>query len=94
MAESILHFGAVTLKVNGTGTLRMSLIGLDEVRTYTLNTLTMQTAPGKEPTVLANFNSQRARLRMKTTAIDEYMRIDRVIIWIKELATSYPNGGR
>lgn len=94
MAESILHFGAVTLRINGTGILRMTLIGLDETTTKSLNILPMATAPGKEPTVLSNFNSQRARLRMQTTAIDEYMRVNRVIFWVKELATSFPNGGR
>lgn len=94
MAESILHFGAVSIRVNGEGILRMTLIGLDETRTKTLNILTMATSPGKEPTVLSNFNSQRARLRLETTAIDEYMKVNRVVLWVKEVSTSFPNGGR
>lgn len=94
MAESILHFGAVSLRVNGTGVLRMSFIGLDAVKTKTLNTFSMSLTPGKEPTVLSNFNSQRAVLRVETTAIDEYMEINRIIVWIKEVATSFPSGGR
>lgn len=94
MAESILHFGAVSLRINGTGICRMTLIGLDDSKTKTLNTLAMQASPGKEPTVLTNFNSQRARLKMLTSTLDEYMRVNRVILWVKEVATSYPNGGR
>lgn len=94
MAESILHFGAVTLRINGTGICRLTLIGLDESKTKVLNTLTIRTAPGNEPTVLANFNSQRARLRILTSTLDEYMKVNRVILWVKEVATSLPNGGR
>ena len=94
MAESILHYGAITLRVNGSGSLRMTLKGLDGVRTKTLNTLTMASSPGKEPTVLTNFNSQRALLRIETTAIGEFFEIHRIVYWIKEVATSYPSGGR
>lgn len=94
MAESILHFGAVTLRVDGIGTMRMSFISLNDAKTKTLNTFTMSASPSREPTVLANFNQQRARLRLETTAIGEYMEINRIVIWIKEVATSYPNGGR
>lgn len=94
MAESILHFCAVTLRINGTGNCDMTLIGLDSAKTKNLAALVMATAPGKEPTVLTNFNSQRARLRIKTDEIDEYMKVNRVILWIKERATSFPRGGR
>jgi len=86
----INHFGSVTLRVNGTGSLRMSLIGLDDVRTKTINPLTMSLTPGKEPTKLTNFKSQRARLRFETTAIDEYLKINKIILWIKPVASSFP----
>lgn len=93
-AESILHYGAVTLRVNGSGSLHMTLKGLDGVKTKALNALTMGSSPGKEPTVLTNFNSQRALLRIETDAIDEFMEIHRIVYWIKQVATSYPSGGR
>jgi len=94
MAESILHFGAVTIRVNGTGVMRMTLLGLDDDKSFVLNTFTMSSLPGREPTVLANFNSQRARLRIQTTGIDEYMKVNRVVLFVKQVATSFPNGGR
>lgn len=94
MAESILHFGAITLRINGSGLCRMTLIGLDDTRTKTLSPLTMATSPGREPTTLTNFNSQRARVRILTNEFDDYMRVNRVVIWIKERATSFPKGGK
>jgi hypothetical protein len=72
----------------------MFLTGLDNAKTKTLAPLTMATSPGRETTTLTNFNSQRARLRMQTTTLDEYMKVNRVVIWIKERATSYPKGGK
>ena len=94
MAEYIVHFDGVTLRVNGTGNLHMTLINLDETRTKELAPLIMQDAPGVEPFTLTNFNSQRARLRLSTTEMDEYMKIDKVILWTKIIYKSLPNGGR
>jgi len=86
----INHFGQVTLRVNGTGVLRLSLISMDDVYTQTLQTVTMQTLPGKEPTKLCNLTVQRARVRFETTAIDEYLKINKIIIWTKPVASNFP----
>lgn len=69
----------------------MTLIGLDEVDTFEVTPLVMSLTPGREPTKLTNFNSQRARLRMGTDVIDEYMKINRVVLWIKPVATQFPS---
>lgn len=90
MSEYILHYGAVTLRVNGAGSLRGSFIGLDDIIINTLHPLTMASAPGREPTILANTKSQRARLKLETTAIDEVMKINRIVVWTKALYTQYP----
>lgn len=90
MAENILHFGAVRLRVNGSGNLDMKFIGLDDQIENNLKPLAMSATPGKEPLVLSNFKGQRARLRLSTDAINEYMIINRVVIFVKQLYTSYP----
>lgn len=91
MAGSIInHFGQVTLRVNGSGSLLLSLKSLDDVYTQTLQPVTMQTLPGKEPTKLCNLTVQRARLRFETTAIDEYLKINKIIIWIRPTASQFP----
>lgn len=90
MAEDILHFGAYKIRVNGVGVLRSTLKGLDNVNTQTLANLTMSTTPGREPTILSNFTSQRARLRLETTAINETFNINRIIFYVKPLWASFP----
>jgi len=88
--ENISHFTAVRLRVTGTGNLRMSLYSLDDVNSQTLEPLTMASATNIQPTRLANFNEQRASLRIGTTGFQEYFRINRVILFSKEIYTSYP----
>jgi len=90
VAENILHFGAVRMRVTGAGSLRMTLSDLDDTNPETLVPLTLQSAPGREPTRLCNHKSQRVKLKLYTNAIDEIVRINRIILYAKELYTSYP----
>jgi len=90
MPESILHFGAIRVRVVGDGNLKAKLSSLDDSFSQDLVPLAMESASGIQPTRLANFNSQRALLELKTTEINEYFKINRIIFFIKELYTSYP----
>lgn len=90
MAEYIQHFGAVTLRVNGVGTLKMSFIGLDDIIINDLTPLIMSPTPGREPRILANTKGQRVRLKLITTEINETMLVNRIIIWSKPLFTQFP----
>jgi hypothetical protein len=90
MAEQILHFGAITARLNGTGLFRMELFNLDDTAPSTLVPFTMATSPGKEPTRLCNFVQQRARLKMFTTDIDDYFKVNRVVVFVKPIYTQYP----
>jgi hypothetical protein len=90
MADEILHFNGSKFRVTGSGSLQLRLIGLDDVRQFVAVPLTMASAPGREPTRLMNFNSQRARLEGKTRAIDEKFRINRIILYVKRRASQYP----
>lgn len=88
--EYINHFNAVRIRVNGTGTLRMTLYSQDEVNSHTLPTLTMAALPAKQPTVLCNFMSQRAMLDGRTTAQSERFLIRRILVFVKPVFSSYP----
>jgi hypothetical protein len=90
MAESILHYAGATFRINGTGFARLTLMGLDRVKQLTLGPITMATSPGFEPTRKCNFTSQRTLIRMETTDIDEYMKVNRIVLWVKELYTEFP----
>lgn len=87
---SILHFGLTRLRVTGSGNLQQILHSLDDVRSNTLANFAMTSATDVEPTVLANFTQQRAYLEVKVTQISEWFNISKITIFVKPVATSYP----
>lgn len=84
------HVVGVRMRVTGAGSLQMSLQDLDDVQTQTLVPFTMQATTRIEPTRLANFQSQRIRLVLTTTEINEHFLIKRIIIYAKAVAVEYP----
>lgn len=88
--ENISHFAAIRVRVVGTGDLQMTVYSLDDVRSKTLVPFTMAAATRIIPTRLVNFMEQRAAFELKTTEMDEVFRINRIIIFMKEVFSSYP----
>jgi hypothetical protein len=88
--ENILHFNAVRLRVTGVGNLKMEFISLDDMKIQELKSIPMMLKTDREPTRLANFISQRARLKVSVDHVDERFVINRIIIYAKELYSSYP----
>lgn len=86
----VLHFGAVRLRCTGSGTLRTTLYSLDEVRSSTLPTIALALTNRIEPTILANFEEQRASLKIETTAINEVFTISKLIIYVIPVLAEYP----
>lgn len=86
----LIHFGSVRTRVTGSGVLRPTLQSLDEVNTATLPTITMSATTNREPTVLANFIDQRGQLKLETTAIDEIFSVSKIVIFVRPVATGYP----
>ena len=86
----VYHYGAVRLAVTGSGSLRMKLFSLDDVKSYSFPNLTLQTTTNKEATKLCNFKQQYAYLELKTTAIDERFEIDSITIFIKPSGSGFP----
>jgi len=89
-SEEILHFNGVRLRLTGTGNLDLQFLSLDNAYSQTLAPIVMSTAPGREPTRLANFIGQRGSLRISTDQIDETFRINKIVIFAKPLWTQYP----
>lgn len=90
MAEDILHFTAVKLRVSGQGKLNMELLGLDDVDSFELIPLTLESRPGKQPTTLANLITQRAKLKLSTNKMNDAVVINRIILYAKPIYSSYP----
>jgi hypothetical protein len=88
--ENISHFAAIRIRSNGVGNLKLAVYSLDDVRSKTLVALPMAAASRIIPTRLVNFMEQRASFEIKTTEIDEFFRINRIVIFTKEVFTSYP----
>jgi len=89
--ELVNHFNGVRVRVNGTGSLQMTLFSFDDVASNVLVPITMRTATNIVPTRLANFVQHRASLELKTTNIDESMRVNRIVIFSKEIFTQWPS---
>ena len=88
--ENISHFAAVRIRVVGNGHLLMKILSLDDVRSKTLLPLTIQPANRIIQTRLVNFMEQRASFELKTIASGEKFRISRIVVYMKEVFTSYP----
>jgi hypothetical protein len=90
VGENISHFASIRIRVNGTGSLKMKVSSLDDVRSKELVPFTMQTTNRIIPTRIVNFMEPRAAFELKTTEMNEFMRINRIVVFVKEVFTSYP----
>jgi hypothetical protein len=88
--ENISHFTAVRMRVNGVGSLQLKVYSMDDIRSQVLLPLTLAETTNRQPTRLCNFVEQRAAFEGKTTEIDEWFKINRLIIYSNELWTSFP----
>lgn len=84
------HVVAVKFRVVGVGNLLLSLTDLDDIQTETLVPITMAAATRFEPLRLANFQSQRVRLVGKVSVVNEYFKIQRILVYAKPVAMEYP----
>jgi len=84
------HVVGVRMRVIGSGSLKLSLSDLDNVQTETLVPITMAATTRIEPFRLANFQSQRIRLIGSVTTINEYFKIQRILLFAKPVAQEYP----
>lgn len=88
--ESTSHFASIRIRVNGTGDLRLAVFSLDDLNSKLLVPLTMAERNRFSPTRIVNFVEQRASFELKTENIGEKFRINRIVIFTKELYKSYP----
>lgn len=90
LGENISHFAAIRIRLTGVGNLRMMVYSLDDVRNKPLVPFIMGVTNRIIPTRLVNFTEQRASFELKTTEIDEKFKINRIVIFTKEVFSSYP----
>lgn len=90
--ETVNHYGAVRLRAVGSAALKLILYSLDEVKQFHAKDLTIKSKNNIELNRLTNFTQQRAKLEIRTTEINEVLQINKVIIFVKPVAKSYPEG--
>lgn len=88
--ENIQHFSHLRLRVVGSGNLRGTLYSLDDVRSRVLPVKPITPTSRIEPTILTNFVEQRARYKMYTTDENEWFRVNRIIVFMKDFGSEYP----
>lgn len=84
------HIVGIRARIVGSGSMQYTLEDYSAIQTTNLTTLTLAVTTRFEPTVLANYQSQRTRLIGKVTVVSEWFDISRIIIWAKAVAIEYP----
>ena len=90
VAGNVSHFNAVRLRIVGQGNLNMTLFSLDDEHSQVLVPFALNSTTSVVPTRLANFTEQMASLECETTEINDYFRINRIVIFSREIFSSYP----
>lgn len=90
VAGNISHFTAIRMRIVGSGTLNMTLYSLSDERSEVLVPFTLSATTRIMPTRLANFMEQMASLELETTELNGYFRINRIVIFTREIFSSYP----
>src|ERR1041385_5832727 len=88
--ENVIHCAGYRIRAVGSGNLDSVLYSLDSIESQNLASLTISSTNKREPTVLANFISQRIMLKLRTDAIDEVFDISRIIFFIKPIWSGFP----
>jgi len=88
--ESTSHFSSLRIRVDGIGNLRLAVYSLDDLNSKVMVPLVMNSKNRYSPTRIVNFVEQRASFELKTIDKNEKFRINRIIIFSKELYKSYP----
>lgn len=88
--EYVNHFNSVRLRLNGEGNLLMELQSLDDIRTVTIAPIAMQELTNIQPTRPTNMIEQRVVFRLGTTEINEWFRVNRIILFATQFGTEYP----
>ena len=88
--ENIQHFSTIRIRATGNGSLKIRVRSLDNVRAKILVPVPLQAVNRIQPNRIVNFNEQRASFEITTLEMNEYYRLNRIIIYTKEIFTSYP----
>lgn len=87
---AINHYHLVRMRARGEGNLRLIMSAEDNLPETEYEPIALTTTTGRQRDRLTNFQTQYMSLTLKTTAKDEWFRIDRVAIFAKSMWAEYP----
>lgn len=91
IGENISHTMGVRMRIVGKGNLICSLRSLeDEKIVVNPNPLVLKESTSIQPLKKFNFMSQRTSFKMQTKKINEWFRVNRIIVFTKTVFTQYP----
>jgi hypothetical protein len=88
--EYVSHIAVIRVRVTGVGNLLLKVFSLDDIKSKTLVPFKLQKAGRVIPTRLVNFTEQRVSFELRTSAMEEKFRINRIVVFAKQVATSRP----
>lgn len=87
---NVTHFAGVRLRVVGSGNLQITVGTLEDVITKSPSAIVMDEPTRIEPYRIVNFMSQRASFQFKTTAENEWFKVNQLVVYMKPVFTNYP----
>lgn len=91
--DNINHYSSVRMRITGSGSLDMTMYSQDDTYSTTLVPFTMRSTSNIRPNRLMNFMHQRAYLKCSTNVSGEWFKINKIVIYAKEVFVDYPDGG-
>ena len=86
----IVHSVGVRYRVRGDGHMETRMWNMDRVRYQMLDEIDLSTPSSRTKTLLANFQDQGVQIQFRTTRIDEYIEMNKIVCFVKPVAESYP----
>lgn len=88
--ESTSHFASIRIRVTGTGELKLAVFSLDDLVSKSLAPMVITPVARYSLTRIVNFVEQRASFGLYTDTLGDKFKINRIVIFSKELYKSYP----
>jgi hypothetical protein len=88
--ENVQHFSTIRIRATGQGQLKLAVHSLDYVKSKLLVPLTLANQSRIIPNRIVNFVEQRAAFELYTNEPNDYVRINRIVVYMKEIYTSTP----
>jgi len=88
--ENVQHFSTLRLRAVGSGNLLMVVHSMDYVLHKELVPFVLHVKERIQPNRIVNFTGQRVSFELQLTELNEYVKINRIVVYMKEIYTSYP----